>query len=282
MNSERPLSGSIGIFDSGFGGLTVLSEIRRRLPQYNYIYLGDNARAPYGSRSFDMVYNFTLDAVNTLMQLGCPLVILACNTASAKALRTIQQRDLPHFDDPTQRVLGVIRPTAEAVGAISRNGHVGIFATAGTIASRSYDIEIANLNPQFITTGHACPMWVPLIENGEADTPGADYFIKKDIDALLANDPDIDTIILGCTHYPILKDRIRRHLPQHINLVCQGEIVAASLDDYLRRHPEMKNRLSQNCPEGNVTYYTTENPERFDTLATTFVGHPVTATHIQL
>ncbi len=274
--------GPIGIFDSGFGGLTVLEQIRRRLPQYRYLYLGDNARAPYGTRSFDMVYRFTLEAVRALFDMCCPLVILACNTASAKALRTIQQNDLPNMTDPTRRVLGVIRPTAEAVGTLSRTRHVGIFATPGTIASDSYNIEIAHLHPDITTTGHACPMWVPLIENGQADTPGADYFIGKDVRALLERDPDIDTIILGCTHYPLIERQIRRHLPEGIRTVSQGHIVADSLADYLHRHPEMENRLER-CDtvcEDNVTYMTTENPARFDTLASLFLGHQVSAKEV--
>lgn len=276
--------GPIGIFDSGFGGLTVLREIRNFLPQYDYLYLGDNARAPYGTRSFDMVYTFTLQAVRTLFARGCPLVILACNTASAKALRTIQQNDLPAMNDPTRRVLGVIRPTAEAVGSLTKSGHIGIFATPGTIASRSYDIEIEHLFPGFVTVGHSCPMWVPLIENGEIESEGAAYFIKKEVDALMKADPDIDTVVLGCTHYPIIADRIREFLPEGVLLVSQGEIVARSLADYLNRHPEMEKRISTHSDgdRGKVQYLTTENPDRFDTLATLFVGHPVTATQIVL
>ena len=277
------LQGPIGIFDSGFGGLTVLKDIRLKLPQYDYIYLGDNARAPYGTRSFDMVYNFTLQGVEALFDFGCPLVILACNTASAKALRTIQQKDLPKSSDPSRRILGVIRPTAEAVGAMSRSGHIGIFATPGTVASGSYDIEISNLHPHSISHGHACPMWVPLIENGEWNTPGADYFIQKDVESLLKNDPLIDTIVLGCTHYPIMAEKIRKFLSDDISLVSQGTIVADSLACYLERHPEMEKRLRKNLTgKGHVAYYTTENPERFDTLATTFIGHSVTAKHITL
>lgn len=281
-NHKSTRQGPIGIFDSGFGGLTVLEQIRKRLPQYRYLYLGDNARAPYGTRSFDMVYRFTLEAVRTLFDMGCPLVILACNTASAKALRTIQQNDLPRMADPTRRVLGVIRPTAEAVGRLSQSRHVGIFATPGTIASDSYNIEISHLHPDVTTTGHACPMWVPLIEGGEADTPGADYFIEKDVRALLERDPDIDTIILGCTHYPIISRQIQRHLPDGIRTVSQGPIVADSLADYLHRHPEMEIRLEKTESDDNVTYLTTENPERFDTLATLFTGRPVSAHQISL
>lgn len=278
-HKNRTHRGPIGIFDSGFGGLTILRDIRRVLPAYDYLYLGDNARAPYGTRSFDMVYRFTLQAVETLFDAGCPLVILACNTASAKALRTIQQHDLPVSADPSRRVLGVIRPTAEAVGEISKTRHIGIFATPGTIASGSYDIEIANLHPDCSTTGHACPMWVPLIENGEAIGPGADYFVRRDVESLLSADPLIDTIILGCTHYPLIAPKISRYLPDTIRLVSQGSIVADSLADYLKRHPEMDCRLSR---DGSVRYLTTENPARFDTLATTFVGHPVAASQITL
>lgn len=280
MKSER-LSikpGPIGVFDSGYGGLTILSEIRKALPDYDYIYLGDNARAPYGSRSFDIVYRFTLEAVEELFSRGCHLVILACNTASAKALRNIQQLNLPHID-PDRRVLGVIRPTVETVGDITRSGHVGIFATPGTVASRSYEIEIAKLNPEFKVTAHACPMWVPLVENREADHPGADYFVNQEVNALLADDNRIDTIILGCTHYPILYPKIREAVPKAIKIVRQGDIVARSLADYLDRHPEMAQRLTRG---GNTQYLTTESPEKFSELATLFLGHPITATHIEL
>ena len=273
------MRGPIGVFDSGFGGLTVLREIVERLPKYDYMYLGDNARAPYGTRSFDKVYQFTLEAVNALFERGCPLVILACNTASAKALRTIQQHDLPKMADPSRRVLGVIRPTAEAIGRLSKNGHVGIFGTPGTISSGSYEIEVKHFYPEMQVTGHACPMWVPIIENGEANGNGADYFVEKEIDSLLQADPQIDTVILGCTHYPILQDKIRQYLPGNVQIVSQGKIVAESLANYLHRHPEMDCRLSEG---GNITYLTTEHPEKFDTLATTFIGHPVSAQHINL
>lgn len=274
--SSKP--GPIGVFDSGYGGLTILSEIQRQLPDYDYIYLGDNARAPYGSRSFDIVYQFTLQAVTKLFSQGCHLVILACNTASAKALRNIQQRDLPQID-PSRRVLGVIRPTVEALGHISRNGHIGLVATPGTVASGSYEIEIQKLNPDFTVTSHACPMWAPLVENREADGPGADYFIHKDIDALINADPQIDSLILGCTHYPLLYPKIRRAVPQHIEIIRQGDIVAASLADYLRRHPEIDAKLTRG---GHTQYLTTENPEKFSSLATLFLGHPVTARHTTL
>ena len=271
-------SGPIGVFDSGYGGLTILREIRRELPDYDYIYLGDNARAPYGSRSFDIVYRFTLEAVEELFARGCRLVILACNTASAKALRNIQQLDLPRIA-PDRRVLGVIRPTVETVGDISRNGHIGVFATPGTIASESYNIEITKLFPDFTVTGHACPMWVPLVENREADRPGADYFVRQEADALLKADPEIDTVILGCTHYPLLYDKIRAAVPPGVQIVRQGDIVARSLKDYLRRHPEMDARLTRG---GHAEYLTTENPEKFSELATLFLGHPISARHIEL
>ena len=269
----------IGVFDSGYGGLTILRELRKSLPEYDYMYLGDNARAPYGTRSFDVVTDFTLQAVKYLFNNDCPLVILACNTASAKALRTIQQRWLPFSNDPSKRVLGVIRPTAEHIGQVSKNGHVGVFATPGTIASLSYDIEIRKLNPNFTITGHACPMWVPLVEYGEANSDGADFFIKKDIDALLATDPDIDTVVLACTHYPILFNKIRKHLPGHINLLTQGDIVAPSLADYLSRHPEMNRRLSKG---GSVSFFTTERPDKFNELAATFMNADVDAQHAVL
>ncbi|MDE5594206.1 MAG: glutamate racemase [Muribaculaceae bacterium] len=270
--------GPIGVFDSGYGGLTILSEIRRALPDYDYIYLGDNARAPYGSRSFDIVYRFTLEAVTELFRRGCHLVILACNTASAKALRSIQQLDLPILD-PDRRVLGVIRPTVEAVGDITRNGHVGIFATPGTVASESYDIEIAKLYPDFKVTAQACPMWVPLVENREADRPGADYFVRQETDTLLSRDPLIDTVILGCTHYPLLYSKIREAMPDDITIVRQGDIVARSLEDYLSRHPEINARLTRGA---STQYLTTENPEKFSALATLFLQHHVTATRITL
>ena len=235
-------SAPIGIFDSGYGGLTILKEIRKALPQYDYIYLGDNARAPYGTRSFDIVYRFTLESVKYLFSRGCRLVILACNTASAKALRTIQQHDLPGID-PSRRVLGVIRPTVERLGEYTKTGHIGIFGTPGTIQSESYNMEISKLHPAYHTVGHACPMWVPLIENGEGGSDGADYFVRQEIYRLLDKDPAIDTIILACTHYPILYDKIRRYVPEHIRLLTQGEIVASSLAEYLKRHPEMERSL---------------------------------------
>ncbi len=268
----------IGVFDSGYGGLSVLRDIVERLPQYDYLYLGDNARAPYGTRSFERVYEFTLQAVEYLFAQGCPLVILACNTASAKALRSIQQRDLPRIA-PDRRVLGVIRPTAEAVGALSRTGHVGIFATPGTIASESYDIEIKKLNPGFEVYGQACPMWVPIVENLEMETPGAKYFVDREVGRLLEKSGKIDTIILGCTHYPLLYDQIRASVPQGISLVEQGRIVADSLADYLRRHPEMETRLSRG---GSIDYLTTEAPDKFGALGSIFMRRPVEARRIQL
>ncbi|MDE7396257.1 MAG: glutamate racemase [Muribaculum sp.] len=267
--------GPIGVFDSGYGGLTILREMRRLMPQYDYIYLGDNARAPYGVRSFDVVYQFTLQAVKYLFGQGCPLVILACNTASAKALRTIQQVDLPLIDG-SRRVLGVIRPTAEAVVTASRNGHVGVFGTPGTIRSHSYDMEIAKLNPAFSTVSQDCPMWVPIVESGEYDSPGADYFVTKYVNQLLEKDSEIDTIILGCTHYPLLYPKIRATVPSDVTLLCQGELVADSLKDYLSRHPEIESRLTRS---GGVRYLTSENPSQFDRLATLFLDRRVSAAH---
>ncbi|MDE6588162.1 MAG: glutamate racemase [Paramuribaculum sp.] len=279
MTHSQPLAGPIGIFDSGYGGLTILSAIRERLPGYDYLYLGDNARAPYGTRSFDIVYQFTLEAVRALFDRGCRLVILACNTASAKALRSIQQRDLPGID-PERRVLGVIRPTVEALGTLSRGGNIGIFATQGTVSSHSYDLEIAKLYPGFKVTSMPCPMWVPLIENGEAGDPGADYFVDKYTKQLLQDAGcELDTVILGCTHYPLLYPKIRAAVPDGISVVSQGRIVAESLADYLRRHPEMDNRCSKG---GSVTYLTTENPEKFGHSAGLFLNHPIKAQKIIL
>lgn len=271
--------GAIGVFDSGYGGLTILEGIRKSLPQYDFIYLGDNARAPYGVRSFEIVYRFTLEAVQYLFAQGCPLVILGCNTASAKALRTIQQNDLPVSDDPTRRVLGVIRPTVERLGEVTKNGHIGIFGTPGTIASQSYNIEIAKLYPGFITTGHACPMWVPLVENRESMNDGADYFVKQEIDRLFNADPLIDTVILGCTHYPLLIGKIKKYLPEGVNLILQGEITGMSLADYLHRHPEMEQRLTKG---GTCRYLSTESADRFNTMASVFLNQPIHASHITL
>jgi glutamate racemase len=261
----------IGIFDSGFGGLTVLKEIELLLPQYDFLYFGDNARAPYGNRSFEIVHTYALDAVQWLFQQGCPLVILACNTASAKALRTIQQKDLPLIA-PDRRVLGVIRPVTEWVGTITRSGHIGILATAGTVASQSYQIEILKYFPKATVVQEACPMWVPLIENHEFDNEGADYFIKKHIDRLMTADPLIDTIVLGCTHYPLLQEKIRRTLASDIRVVSQGEIVAQRLSDYLVRHSEIAARCSR---EGRRDFYTTEKAEIFDRSATLFYGKEI-------
>ena len=270
--------GPIGIFDSGYGGLTILHGIRQLLPQYDYIFLGDNARAPYGPRSFDVVYQFTRQAVVKLFELGCHLVIIGCNTASAKALRSIQQHDLPQLD-PKRRVLGVIRPTAEVIGKITRNNHVGIVATEGTIRSHSYDMEIAKLWPNIKVSGQACPFWVPLIEYNEADSPGADYFVKKRLDQLMQKDPLIDTLILGCTHYPILLPKIVKYVSPEVRIVTQGEYVASSLKDYLRRHPEMEARCTKG---GHVDYYTTENPQRFKEGARIFISDEVNVNHLDL
>lgn len=278
MNNNDNKISPIGVFDSGFGGLSILREIRRVLPQYDYVFLGDNARAPYGTRSFQLVYEFTLQAVKYLFDQGCQLVILACNTASAKALRTIQQRDLPLID-PSRRVLGVIRPTVEAVGEISATGHIGVFGTPGTIASGSYNIEIAKLYPEFKVYGHACPMWVPLVENCESDGDGADYFVKKDVDALLAMGADIDTVILGCTHYPLLLDKIKKYTPAGVNVVAQGDIVAHSLENYLHRHPEMDNQCSKG---GTCRYLTTDDAAKFSSMASIFVNDEVNASKIKL
>jgi glutamate racemase len=268
----------IGIFDSGYGGLTVMKEITQQLPQYDYLYLGDNARAPYGNRSFDTVYRYTLQAVKWFFEMNCPLVILACNTASAKALRTIQQKDLPKMD-PTKRVLGVIRPTAEVIGTYSSSGEVGVLATSGTVNSGSYLIEIEKFFPGVKVYQQACPLWVPLIENEEYDQPGADYFVKKCIDQLLSQGTGIDTILLACTHYPLLLDKIRQFIPVGTNLLSQGEIVASSLKDYLDRHPEIGNRVSKG---GERRFFTTDSTEDFDRHATIFYGQALKSSHIDL
>ena len=270
--------GPIGVFDSGYGGLTILHGIRQLLPQYDFIYLGDNARAPYGPRSFDVVYEFTREAVLKLFEMGCQLVILGCNTASAKALRSIQQNDLAQWD-PNRRVLGVIRPTAEIIGRLTRNNHVGLLATEGTVKSRSYELEIAKLWPDIKVTGQACPFWVPLVEYDEADSPGADYFVKKRIDQLMTKDPDIDTIILGCTHFPLLMPKILKYTQPGVRIVPQGEYVATSLRDYLRRHDDMNRRLTKG---GTVKYYTTENPDKFKKSATVFLHKDVDVEHVEL
>ncbi|MHA4808189.1 glutamate racemase [Flavitalea flava] len=268
----------IGVFDSGYGGLTVLKELVARLPQYDYTYLGDNARAPYGSRSFETVYHYTLECVKWLFNQGCPLVILACNTASAKALRTIQQNDLPKIA-PDRRVLGVIRPTTEVIGNFTRSGRVGILATRGTVQSGSYPIEIAKFFPGLDVYQQACPLWVPLIENNEHDKPGADYFVKEYIDQLQAQSPDIDTILLACTHYPLLRSKIVPFLPSGSRIISQGEIVAASLSDYLGRHPEMESLCSKN---GRRLFFTTDSAEDFDNHARGFFGSALTSRHIEL
>ncbi len=276
--SNQAAPGPIGVFDSGYGGLTILHQMRSLLPQYDYLYLGDNARAPYGPRSFDVVYQFTREAVVKLFSMGCHLVILACNTASAKALRTIQQNDLPVLD-PTRRVLGVIRPTAECIGSITQTRHVGILATEGTIKSESYVLEIRKLYPDISVTGVACPLWVPLIENNEYDTPGADYFVKKRLDAIMRKDPKIDSIILGCTHYPLLLDKILKHTPRGVRIIPQGEYVAASLKSYLERHPEIDARCTKH---GTCHYLTTENKDKFRESARIFMHEPVAVETITL
>jgi glutamate racemase len=278
-NRQLPTQpGPIGIFDSGYGGLTILHGIRQLLPEYDYLYLGDNARTPYGTRSFEVVYEFTRQAVMKLFEMGCHLVILGCNTASAKALRTIQQNDLPKLD-ATRRVLGVIRPTAEVIGSLTHNRHVGIFATEGTIKSESYNLEIHKLYPDIQVTGVACPFWVPLVEYNEADSPGADYFVKKRIDQLLRQDPQIDTIILGCTHYPLLLPKIHKYIPRGIRIIAQGEYVASSLQQYFVRHPEMEQRCTKN---GQTRYLTTENPERFKEQAQIFLHESIEVENVVL
>lgn len=282
MNQSSDLNmlspGPIGIFDSGYGGLTILSEIQKQMPEYDYCYLGDNSRAPYGSRSFDVVYEFTKQAVLALFDQGCNLVILACNTASAKALRTIQQQDLPHIH-PQKRVLGVIRPTAEIIGNISQTRHIGIVGTQGTIQSESYPLEINKLFPDIKVVSEACPMWVPLVENRKSDSDGADFFIRESLDNLLTKDDNIDSIILGCTHYPLLINKIRQFLPDNINIVAQGEYVAKSLKDYLLRHPEM-NKI---CTKGGYTrYLTTESPEKFSEAASIFLNKEIKVERITL
>ena len=270
--------GPIGVFDSGYGGLTILEQVRRRLCRYDYLYLGDNARAPYGTRSFEIVYEFTKQAVFRLFDEGCSLVILACNTASAKALRSIQQNDLPRLA-PDKRVLGVIRPTVESLSELSRTGHVGVLATPGTIQSQSYELEIKKMYPRFEVYGQACPMWVPLVENNEAQGPGADYFVEKYIAELLAKSDKIDTVVLGCTHYPLLLDKIRACLPPSVSVVLQGPLVTDKLEDYLHRHSEIERRCSQG---GSCRYLTTESPQKFSEAATLFLNEPVVAEHIVL
>ena len=269
----------IGVFDSGYGGLTILSAIRKLLPEYDYVYLGDNARSPYGTRSFDVINDFTLQAVRYLFSEGCPLVILACNTASAKALREIQQKYLPTSEDPSRRVLGVIRPTAEVVGNVTETKHIGIMATPGTISAQSYEVELAKLFPDVSVHGQACPMWVPLVEYGESNGEGADFFVQKYLNELLEQDKQIDSIVLACTHYPLLRPKIEQYLPEGITLLSQGELVATSLKDYLNRHPEMNDRLTQG---GSIRYLTTECPDKFGDLASIFVDEEVNAMRVKI
>ena len=270
--------GPIGIFDSGYGGLTILHGLRQLLPQYDYMYLGDNARAPYGSRSFEVVYKFTRQAVLKLFSMGCHLVILGCNTASAKALRSIQQRDIPELD-PTRRVLGIIRPTAEVIGNITKINHVGLLATEGTIKSQSYDLEIAKLWPDIKVSGVACPLWAAIVEANEADSPGADYFVKKRIEQLMRKDADIDTIILGCTHYPLLMNSIVKNLPDGVRVVPQGMYVAESLKNYLKRHQDVDKMITQG---GTCQYLTTESEEKFKESAQIFLHEKVEVKHVDL
>lgn len=274
MAAKKP----IGVFDSGYGGLTILKEIVDKLPTYDYIYLGDNARAPYGPRSFETVYQYTLECVQWFFRQGCELVILACNTASAKALRTIQQKDLPGID-PDKRVLGVIRPSTEIIGTYSLSGEIGILGTTGTVQSESYPIEIAKFFPGIKVYQEACPMWVPLVENNEYDTPGADYFIQKHLDNLLGQSGKIDTLLLACTHYPLLIDKIKGFLPGNIKLVSQGDIVAESLAEYLERHPLLTDKLSTGS---HLDFYTTDSPADFDAHASIFFGKPVRSKHVDL
>ena len=268
----------IGVFDSGYGGLTILREFVNRLPQYDYLYLGDNARAPYGTRSFDTVYRYTLQCVKWLLQQNCPLIILACNTASAKALRSIQQKDLQSLN-PNARVLGVIRPTTEIIGNYSQSKNIGILATNGTVQSKSYLIEIEKFFPQVKIEQEACPMWVPLVENNEHHTEGADYFVQKHVDAILSRNKHIDTVLLACTHYPLLKEKIEKFLPENVKLISQGEIVTDSLKDYLYRHAEIENKISK---EGKRFFYTTDSADDFDNKASIFFGESVHSSHIDL
>lgn len=272
------MASPIGIFDSGIGGLTVLREIKNVLPQYDYLYLGDNARTPYGNRSFDTVYAYTKECVRWMMQQGCPLIVLACNTASAKALRTIQQKDLPQWN-PSQRVLGVIRPTAEVIGNYSQSGSIGILATRGTVQSESYLIEIGKFFADLKITQQACPLWVPIIENNESDSEGAFYFIQKDVNELLEKDKNIDTILLGCTHYPLIKNILKKIVSPQIKIIGQGEIVADSLNDYLKRHPEIESKCSK---ENKIDFYTTDNTTDFDNHSQLFFGEIVQSRHVNL
>lgn len=268
----------IGVFDSGYGGLTVLKEIVKELPEYDYIYLGDNARTPYGTRSFETVYQYTLECVQHLFSLGCRLIILACNTASAKALRTIQQNDLPKIN-PNYRVLGVIRPSAEVIGDLSNTKHLGVLATRGTVNSQSYAIEIEKFFPEATVNQLACPMWVPLVENGEYDNEGTDFFVKKYVDQLIAADNNIDTILLACTHYPLLLDKIKKQVPPNVTVITQGGIIAKSLKNYLQRHPEIDVMCSK---EGKLDFLTTDSAEDFSRQATIFFGKSLEAKQIHL
>lgn len=270
--------GPIGVFDSGYGGLTILHGIRQLLPQYDYLYLGDNARAPYGSRSFEVVYQFTRQAVHKLFAMGCHLVVIGCNTASAKALRSIQQRDLPGWD-PSRRVLGIIRPTAESIGQLTHSRHVGILATEGTIRSNSYDMEIGKLFPDIKVTGQPCPLWAAIVEANEADSPGANYFVKKRINQLMRRDPLIDTIILGCTHYPLLMNSIVRNVPDGVRVMPQGTYVADSLNSYLQRHPDIEANITRG---GRCHYLTTESEDRFAESAQIFLHEKINVTHVEL
>ncbi len=271
-------SSPIGVFDSGYGGLTVLKEIVKQLPQYDYVYLGDNARAPYGTRSFETVYEYTLQSVKWLFGQGCPLIILACNTASAKALRTIQQNDLPLIDE-SKRVLGVIRPTVEIIGNYTKTNNIGILGTKGTVQSNSYPIELEKFFPDLLVHQHACPLWVALVENNEYASPGADYFINKDLQVLLKDSPEIDTILLACTHYPLLLNKIKKFLPGNITVISQGKIVAKSLEDYLLRHSEIEAKCSKN---GQLSFYTTDSTEDFDRHSAIFFGEKVNSVHAAL
>ena len=270
----------IGVFDSGYGGLTVLKELVKTLPGYDFLYLGDNARTPYGTRSFEVVYEYTLQCVKYLFSQGCPLVIIACNTASAKALRNIQQLDLPKIA-PHRRVLGVIRPSVEKVAEITKNGHIGVLGTTGTVVSESYPIELQKWSGGKVvsTVQEACPMWVPIVENNEIGTEGAEYFIKKNIENILLKDKELDTLVLGCTHYPLLINTIQKYVPKNINILQQGKITAEKLSDYLKRHPEIENKLSKN---GSLQFQTTESAENFNGKAALFMGHTVEAGHVHL
>lgn len=276
--SNMQQAGPIGVFDSGYGGLTVYRELVKAQPEYDFVYLGDNARVPYGTRSFETVYEYTWQCVQQLFKLNCHLVILACNTASAKALRSIQQNDLPKIKEH-KRVLGVLRPSTEKAGEMTKNGHLGIFATEGTVRSKSYEIEIAKFFPQVKVSQQACPMWVPLVEHDEYNKPGADYFVEQYINELLVQDPDIDTVLLACTHYPLLEPKIKEFLPNHIQVVSQGELVANSLVGYLQRHAKMENLVTKS---GTRQFFTTESPEKFSDKAELFLGEKVEVERLHL